>query len=132
MLRRARLPTILALACALFLRALVPAGWMPAGHAGAFAIEPCPAAGETAAMPMAMAMAHGGAHGSGKHSGGADQHGGDCAFSPLLVAFALAHAPAPLPPALGTAHAGAAAAAILRQTGPPALPPPATGPPPLA
>jgi hypothetical protein len=116
------------LAFALFLRVLVPAGWMPASHGGAFAIEPCPAA----AAPSIHAAQH-------QHHGGEDHqshrvgHDGDCAFAPLLAGFAAADLapslPAPMP--IAGLPATPLAAATLK-TGPPALPPPATGPPRLA
>ena len=44
MTRRPHLSILILLAAALFLRALVPTGWMPAPERGAFAIQPCPAA----------------------------------------------------------------------------------------
>ena len=39
--RQPRLLTMILLACALFLRVAVPAGWMPSTSGGALAIEPC-------------------------------------------------------------------------------------------
>ena len=121
--------TLPLLAFALFLRVLVPAGWMPAANGGAFAIEPCPAA---APVPSVHASQHHHDDAAGHHSHGTS-HEGDCAFAPLLAGFAsldLApqlHAPPPVP----QVPAASLAAAALN-TGPPALPPPATGPPFLA
>ena len=120
--------TLALLAFALFLRVLVPAGWMPAASGGLFAIEPCPAA---APIPSLQAAGH-------HHHGGADHHShgshdGDCAFAPLLAASApLDLAPVlPAPTLVAQVPSTPLAAAPLK-TGPPALPPPATGPPTLA
>jgi len=122
MLRPSHSLTIFALACALFLRVWVPAGWMPSANGGAFAIEPCSAA---ASAPMSHASHHG-----SQHKG---QHDGDCSFAPHHAGAA----PAELAPAI---IAPVAIAEALPQisltaffpTGPPAPPPPATGPPSLA
>jgi len=120
--RHPRLPILLAIVSALFLRALVPAGWMPAPDRGAFAIEPCPAA--DAALIL---------HGAGHH-GGEDHHqtthGGDCAFSLLQAGFASADSPAIIAvPASEPAPQPRFFGSPTFKTGPPALPPPATGPP---
>ncbi len=121
--RQPRLLTMIVLACALFLRALVPTGWMPAPMNGAFAIELC-----NAAAP-AQAIEHAGK----AHHGSKGKSHGDCAFAPLQAGFAAAPAASVLP-------APAAAREILPQQflartfarGPPAPPPPARGPPALA
>lgn len=123
--RAPRLPILIAIACALFLRAWVPAGWMPAAN-GSFAVVPCPAADPPP-------MAHMGAHHSGKHDPSHDRgHDGDCAFAPLSSAMASAGAPAVL---LAPLAAAEAVPTLLRaddfKTGPPSLLPPATGPPSL-
>jgi hypothetical protein len=126
--RHPRLPILLAIVSALFLRALVPAGWMPAPDRGAFAIEPCPAAD-------AALLVHGaGHHGGGKHDPAhKTDHGGDCAFSPLQAGFAPAEAPAVVtPPALELGVPASFIAGPMFKTGPPALLPPATGPPAIA
>ena len=124
--RAPRLPILLAIACALFLRALVPAGWMPAVDGGAFAIQPCPSAEPP---PMAHTGHHGAKHDPSHHA----DHGGDCAFSAFSTAFASADQPvasfAPVEPDGGLPS--------LRRaddfkTGPPSLPPPSTGPPAIA
>jgi len=120
MARRPRPSILLALVAALFLRALVPTGWMPAATGGPFAIQPCPAADLTAPA----------GHQHHKPNG---QHESDCAFSPLVAGF--------VPPAVVPAiepPAGAASGSFQHfleaafPTGPPAPPPPATGPPLLA
>jgi hypothetical protein len=122
--RQPRLLTMIALVFALFLRVWVPAGWMPDANGGAFSIQPCEAA---APAPMVM---HGKAHHGSQHKG---QHDGDCAFSPLHAGAA----PAASPPAIVPAPIAAAALpnhspAPFFATGPPAPPPPSTGPPALA
>jgi hypothetical protein len=124
MSRQPRLLTMIVLACALFLRVLVPAGWMPAPKNGAFAIELCSAAAPAQAIEHA---------GTGHHGSKGNSHGGDCAFAPLQAGFATAPAASVLP-------APAAVREILPQQflartfarGPPAPPPPARGPPTLA
>ena len=122
--RQPRLLTMIVLACALFLRVLVPAGWMPAPQNGAFAIELC-----NAAAP-AQAIGHAGkAHHDPKSKG----HGGECAFAPLQAGFAAAPAAPILPaPAAAPASLPQQFTASVSARGPPAPPPPATGPPTLA
>jgi hypothetical protein len=117
-----RLLIVALFACALALRAWVPAGWMPAPGAHSFAIMPCPAAGPPAMMHMGHDPVH---H---DHS----KAGGDC-FSPLLAGAAL-----PDPPALVATPSPAPAAGqpllapAAFEGGPAAAPPHSTGPPPLA
>jgi hypothetical protein len=125
--RQLHLPILFAIACALFLRALVPAGWMPSAGGNAFAIEPCPAAEPV----MQMAGHHAG---STKHvPSHKPDHGGDCAFSPIHAGFASSDMPVPLRPPLQLADLPVSIATIPAfATGPPAPPPPATGPPALA
>ena len=121
--RRARLPLYVLLACALFVRLSIPAGWMPATGAGLFAIEPC-----VAAAPVAMPSHEAGHH----HHQHKQQHDGDCAFSPLTSAAAPAEAlPAPAPPVAQDATPSHSAASPFYATGPPSPTPPATGPPAL-
>lgn len=124
-----RLPILLAIACALFLRSLVPAGWMPASSGGAFAIEPCPAA---ASAPLTHMAGH--HHGKAHHdTGHGASHNGDCAFSPFSIAFASADAPVTLTTSIAVDKtAFALHRADDLKTGPPALPPPSTGPPAIA
>jgi len=118
--------SLVVLACALFLRMLVPAGWMPAAS-GALAIEPCPAA--EAPPVVAMAGHH---HDPGHHSHGA-HHDGDCAFAPLTSAFAGSQMPPMLvPPATAGPLIDDAGTRLFFARGPPAPPPPATGPPAIA
>jgi hypothetical protein len=113
--------TFVAIACALFLRVWVPAGWMPASGGGAFAIEPCAAA---SAMPMSQANpAH---HGSSENG----QHNGDCSFAPHHAGIAGPPETAGIvAPLLAAAAAPQHFSASAFATAPPALPPPATGPP---
>jgi len=120
--------TIALLACALFLRVVVPAGWMPAEGAGLFAVEPCPAAG-----PAPMMHISGGHHDDGDHKSSTAPHTGDCAFQPISLSFAEAQAATIVPPiATEQSDILEAAVAVRFARGPPAPPPPATGPPALA
>jgi hypothetical protein len=119
--RSLRFLTILLFACALALRAWVPAGWMPAPGAHSFAIMPCPAAAPTAMMDM----------GHGPEHRDHPKPSGDC-FSPLLAGVAL-----PDPPPLIRATAprqDAGPTPVLEAVAPTGLaaPPPfSTGPPAL-
>ena len=126
MVNRPPIAIILALAVALSLRVLVPAGWMPAQNQGLFAIEPCPSSGETMVMSgSSMEQRHGDWH--------KEQHNGDCSFSPLHAGFAQAWVSRPL--LLARANASLPLTtfeAAIFARGPPALPPPSTGPPALA
>jgi hypothetical protein len=125
MTRRRQLPILTLLAAALFLRVLVPAGWMPTPAHGAFAIEPCPAADP---QPMVM---DGHADRTGK--GHKDHLGGDACFSALQIAFApVDQPPINLEPLVTAAPATDASPVTVRATGPPAPPPPSTGPPAIA
>ena len=120
--RQPRLLTMFVLACALFLRVAVPAGWMPSTSGGAFAIEPC-----VAAAP-AMAGHEGSHHGKGK-----SQHAGECSFAPLQASFAeTAQAPALSPTLADTPVPQQPLIERPFARGPPAPPPPATGPPAIA
>lgn len=122
MLRRPNALSLLLLACALALRAWVPAGWMPAANNGAFAIELCPAAAP------AMPMSHAGHHGSHK-----DQHDGDCSFAPHHSGVTEVASAAPLlAPMLAASALPEHFSAPRFGTGPPSPPPPATGPPAIA
>ena len=128
MFRQHRPLTMFALACALFLRVWVPAGWMPAANGTPFAIEPCAA---SAPQPLAHAQNahHGGPH-KGQHNG---QHEGYCAFAPLQAGFAAAaQAPQLIAPALAPTPLPEQFAVPFLATGPPSPPPPATGPPAIA
>jgi hypothetical protein len=122
MTRRAHLPILFLLGAALFLRALVPVGWMPAPERGAFAIEPCPSADPT--MHMASGL-------SGHHHDHSSI-GSDC-FASMMAGAGLPDdaiqivAPAAAPIVVSAAFTPAR---LIR--GPPALPPPSTGPPAIA
>jgi hypothetical protein len=125
--RSSRLPILLAVACALILRSLVPAGWMPAAAGGAFAIEPCPAATEQVMIHMA------GHHGAKRDPAHRTDHNGECAFSPLSTGLGSVDIPVALLPPIQPEYLPASAReASPFKTGPPALPPPATGPPIIA
>ena len=114
---------------ALCLRVLVPAGWMPSATGGGFAIEPCPAA---APAPSLHGPGHH-HHGASDHRSHGTNHDGECAFSPLLAGVAeLDTAPTLAAPARVEEAATSTTAAAHLKTGPPALPPPATGPPSFA
>ena len=125
MTRRSSLLILLILSVGLFLRTMVPAGWMPSS-AGAFAIEPCPAAD----APIVAQAHHPGMH---HRHGQAPQHDGDCAFAPLGAAVASVDV-LTAPPAVVPAEHVPYAPPNQRPfaTGPPAPPPPATGPPAIA
>lgn len=130
--------TLVLLGLALFLRVLVPSGWMPASD-GSFTIMLCPADGPVPAPEAAMAH-HGGehAHAMDQTHGSPDQHDSaqidpDCAFAPLGGALS---AP-PLLAQLDPATSPAAAPALPAYTtsigrGLAAPPPPSTGPPALS
>jgi len=76
MSRQPRLLTMIVLACALFLRVLVPAGWMPAPKNGAFAIELCSAAAPAQAIEHAGKGHHGSKGNShARRSGNISRHG---------------------------------------------------------
>jgi hypothetical protein len=124
MTRRPQLPILALLAAALFLRALVPAGWMPAPNRGVFLVEPCPSVGDAPIMAMA--------YGSSDHHHDHGSTGGDC-FASMLAGAGLPNdavqiaAPAAAPVVLSAAFTPAR---LIRC--PPALPPPSTGPPAIA
>ena len=118
-MHRAQHPAIILIAAALFLRALVPTGWMPAPGGSNLIIQPCPAADLSALGPPGYYHHH-------PHGG----HEGDCAFAPLHAGFASVDAQPALAPRT-TAHRPPLDSPAIASlpTGPPALPPPATGPP---
>jgi hypothetical protein len=100
---------------------------MPAAAGGTFAIEPCPAAAD---QPMIhMAGLHGAKHDPARRT----DHNGECAFSPLSTGLGSTDVSAALLPPIRSKYLRASVhQALLFKTGPPALPPPATGPPSLA
>lgn len=124
------------LAFALFLRVLVPAGWMPAE--GRIAIRPClPQA--AAAQPIAAHSAHhaeAGAHHQPQRAPDEQGHGQSqpCTFA--LLAAALLAPPLADAPVADPDYAAAPASPHHRDLRPRRLlaapPPPATGPPVLA
>jgi hypothetical protein len=123
MIRLRQFPILALLAAALFLRALVPAGWMPAPAHGVFAIAPCPALDDGVAR-------HSATHHHGSHKA---QHDGECAFAPLQAGFTSSDAPPVILAAIAPAETPLTHPAIASfPTGPPAPPPPATGPPAIA
>ena len=124
--RRSRLLTMFVLACALFLRVAVPAGWMPAPEHGAFAIQPCVAVAPSQAMEHEGKASH---HDPRSKA----QHSGDCSFAPLQAGFAApTDAPALVTPAIVEKVVAQQAISRAFARGPPAPPPPARGPPALA
>lgn len=114
--------TLALLACALFLRAMVPSGWMPAAHAGLFAVEPCPSAD-----PVSMHMTGPAGHHHEQGKAGIDCFASMLAGAGLPNAAIIVDAPAAASPELP---------AIIKPSplgrASPALPPPSTGPPTLA
>lgn len=122
MLRHRHLITLTLIACALFLRAMVPTGWMPAANGGPFAVEPCPSAGPASMMHMAGGPNHQNGHKADHDCFASALAGGGLPDAPLALA-----APAPLSRSF---------TAIIARNGSPgrttALPPPSTGPPSIA
>jgi hypothetical protein len=128
--RSSPLLLLIVLSLGLFLRTVVPVGWMPASDA-TFAIEPCPAA-DAPIIEDQAAHDHGNMH-HDPGRGHAAQHAGDCAFAPLAAAAASADVPVALPNPAPLEHVAYAELSLKSfATGPPAPPPPATGPPPVA
>ncbi|QIK78277.1 hypothetical protein G7077_04525 [Sphingomonas piscis] len=116
---------------ALTVRLMVPTGWMPAPEGG-FNIVPCIAA----APAPAAKHGHGGHDDHGKNHDSSKEHGksADCVFAPLLASAMLPDLAVPTTPFLSvrTVPVPAPRGAANLPTGPPALPPPSTGPPALA
>ncbi|UYY59077.1 hypothetical protein [Sphingomonas sp. S2-65] len=125
---RLRRVALLLLACALFLRVMVPAGWMPQASASGVALKWCGESGralpEEARAELAKAL---GAHGQQKHDA-APEH--PCPFAVAAVAL-----PAPeVSAALALPHAcddvaPALVSAVAPGLGLAAPPPFSTGPP---
>lgn len=121
--RTGRGRVIALLALALFVRALVPSGWMPVATPDGMGIAMC--SGQVAMPPMA-----GMHHGQKEHGGGKALPDAPCAFAgiglaadtppppPVLLPRSFAAAPSPVPAFAVTVGQGLAAP-----------PPPATGPP---
>lgn len=124
--RRSLLLSLFVLALAL--RIAVPSGWMPVlGADGAIVLAPCPAA-----APV-KPDGHEGHHASPSdkddpaHS---DGNSGDCAFAPLAAGVDLWDAPQPaLWRVASEPQTRLRARTAFEPRGPPAPPPPATGPP---
>lgn len=119
-------------ACALLLRLIVPAGWMPVSDARGIHVVICTGMGpvETViAVPMAASV-------SGAHHGPADDHQAadhPCVFSGLGLALAEPRLPdLAVPPAVRAFTLVAIATGVTIGRGLAAPPPPATGPPLLA
>ena len=139
---RRRGVTLVLIALALWMRLMIPQGWMPSRAASGWTLTLCTGSGAMPA-PMAMGGAMGHAHGAGAaHAGpaghghepghehkGMDQH--PCAFAGAAQALAEPSWPPvlPLPPAAAPALLVAALSAVTIGHGLPAPPPPATGPP---
>jgi len=135
--RRPRMVALALLACALLLRLLVPAGWMPVTDATGVHLTLCSGTGPMT-MPMeAMArMAHGGTMAGMAHHMPTDQQGAPehpCAFANLGLAVAEPGPLALLPPvASATLMPAGVALLVLIGRGLAAPPPPPTGPPAIA
>jgi hypothetical protein len=121
------------LACALALRFLVPAGWMPVSDAYGLHLAPCSGTGPmTPATMPAMAMHHVMAGMDHHAPGGQDQPAPDhaCPFAGLGLALAEPALPAvALPPAVEATLLPARILVVAIGRGLAAPPPPATGPP---
>lgn len=130
-----RAPFALLLGCALLLRVLVPAGWMPAAGGG-FGIEMCADGGAVAGFAreaqrrfdqaVAGAAGHEGSGGERSDDPHKDQ---PCAFSGLALAWTQPDAFGLLPPAPAPATTPAPAPIASVGRGLAAPPPPSTGPP---
>jgi hypothetical protein len=116
---RARPRAAILLAAALFLRLLVPSGYMVGSAAGAPALVPCPAAVAAPVMPH-----------RGHHQGPASHAEAPCPFAALAApALPPADPLALAPPGPDFALAPAWLPAENLAPGAAAAPPPATGPP---
>jgi hypothetical protein len=119
------------LACALALRFLVPAGWMPVSDVRGFHLTLCSGAGpvEMPAMAMHHAMA-GMAHHGPQHDPDMQDH--SCPFAGLSLALAEPTLPAVAAgPAVAAVTLPLRAFAVAIGRGLAAPPPPPTGPPAL-
>lgn len=129
--KRPRMVALAVLACAMLLRLLVPAGWMPVADANGVHLTPCSGTG-----PMTMPMASGQTMAGTAHHMPSDQQGAPehpCAFGHLSLAIAEPEWPAlilPITPATLVPAGLAALVSIGRGLAAP--PPPPTGPPAIA
>ena len=117
---------LLAIACALILRMAVPSGWMPATNAqGVVVLMPCPGA-------EPVKVAHSAHHSKSEKQGHESKAGQDCSFAPFHASVDVAVSEDLTPPSIraGVAPVTPVGFSYLA-TGPPAPPPPATGPPAL-
>ena len=133
--RRPRMVALALLACALLLRLLVPAGWMPVSDAAGVHLTLCSGTGPMTMPPMGT-MAHGRTMAGIAHHMPSDQQGvpeHPCAFGQLSLAIAEPKLPAlalPIAPAALIPAGLAALVSIGRGLAAP--PPPPTGPPAIA
>lgn len=118
-------------ACALFVRALVPAGWMPDASAGGLRIAICNGMQDGSTAAQALFTEALGKADAGKHDGKAASGDPACPFAGAGLALATPVLPelaaAPLLPEAGRVPFPASAVTIGRGLAAP--PPPATGPP---
>ncbi len=130
---RLRTIALALLACALALRLLIPAGWMPVADAQGFHLTLCSGAGPLEippARPMAGMAHHGAHHHDHHHDQGIPDH--PCAFAGLGLALA-----EPVLPAIALiapvieAPVAIIPTAVAIGRGLAAPPPPPTGPPAL-
>lgn len=109
-------------ACALLMRMLVPAGWMPSTERG-FAIMMCSSAG---AAPVWVSL--------DEHAPKPQRHDQPCTFAAFAVAIVVPadSGPLPLPALASTAVFALPIAGLAIGRGLAAPPPPPTGPPAIA
>jgi len=129
----ANTPLLALIATAFILRALIPAGWMPAQTAGGFAIQLC-SPGATEADPAQLRLAREVFHaawGDSKHGKEERKTAGDQPCSFAGIPHLAAPPPAPQPPASASLPPRVQPAALVAGVGRglPAPPPPSTGPP---
>jgi len=123
------------LAATLFMRLLVPFGWMPVADAAGLRIELCPGQG---VVPKPTPADHHAAHHAGHHGDaghekpdnrGKTHSNQPCAFSGLGMAFLDAAQPPIILPPIFASALPSRPPAIVAGTGLAAPPPHATGPP---
>ena len=133
--RRPRMLALALLACALLLRLLVPAGWMPVSDANGVHLTLCSGTGPMT-MPSMAAMAPGKTMAGMAHHMPTDEQGAPehpCAFAHLGLAIAETRLPAlMLPVAPATLVPAGLAMLVSVGRGLAAPPPPQTGPPAIA
>ena len=133
--RRPRMLALALLACALLLRLLVPAGWMPVSDANGVHLTLCSGTGPMT-MPSMAAIAPSPTMAGMSHHMPTDQQGAPehpCAFANLGLAVAEPGPLALLPPvASATLMPAGVALLVSIGRGLAAPPPPPTGPPAIA